>query len=366
MPYSQLFQPLQLGAIDLQNRIIMAPLTRGRSGKDRIPKPLMVEYYRQRSTAGLIISEATQVSEQAAGWAETPGIYSEAQIKGWQAITDAVHQQGGKIILQLWHTGRASHPDFQPGQIRPISASEVTPTGEIHTPLGKKPYVAPRAVDIDEIPGIISQFVTATQNAKIAGFDGVEIHAANGYLIDQFLRDGTNQRTDAYGGGPANRVRFLQEVTEGVINAWSADRVGVRLSPTNPFNDMHDSNPRATFTHAAQVLDAYGLAYLHVLEALPGHMLAAEGERISPYLRQVFQGPVILNGGYDAATGADAIASNQADAIAYGVPFIANPDLPQRFDRDATLNEPDPDTFYTSGIEGYTDYPTLEQLATVA
>ena len=217
-----LFQPIQLGAIELQNRIIMAPLTRARAGGDRIPNPLMAEYYRQRASAGLIISEATQISEQAAGWAETPGIYTDAQIQGWQAITDAVHAQGGKIVLQLWHTGRASHPDFQPGGVHPISASAVAITGEIHTPQGKKPYVAPRAVEIDEIPGIVQQYVTATQNAQAAGFDGVEIHAANGYLIDQFLRNGSNRRTDAYGGSVANRTRFLLEVTDAVVNAWSA------------------------------------------------------------------------------------------------------------------------------------------------
>ncbi|MGB7417042.1 MAG: alkene reductase [Thermosynechococcaceae cyanobacterium] len=365
MQNSTLFQPLKLGALDLSNRIIMAPLTRGRAGAERLPNELMVEYYRQRSSAGLIISEATQISETAAGWAETPGIYSEAQVQGWQAITDAVHQQGGKIVLQLWHTGRASHPDFQPDGIRPVSASEVTPSGEIHTPLGKKLYVTPRAVDLNEIRGIVEQYAEATRKAQAAGFDGVEIHAANGYLIDQFLRDGTNQRTDAYGGSIANRVRFLVEVTEGVVNAWSADRVGVRLSPTNPYNDMRDSDPIATFSHATEALNAFQLAYLHVLEALPGHMLAADRDEptVHPYLRKVFQGPMMINGGYGAVTGEDAIASNQADSVAYGVPFIANPDLPERFAQNALLNEPDPSTFYTSGPEGYTDYPTLKELA---
>ncbi|PZD73793.1 N-ethylmaleimide reductase [Acaryochloris thomasi RCC1774] len=367
MQNATLFQPLQLGAINLENRIIMAPLTRGRAGVERIPNELMVEYYQQRTSAGLIISEATQISEAAAGWAETPGIYSDAQVKGWQAITNAVHQRGGKIVLQLWHTGRASHPDFQPGGIRPISASEITPLGEVHTPLGKKPYVTPRAIDTEEISGIVEQYAEATRKAKSAGFDGVEIHAANGYLIDQFLRDGSNQRTDAYGGSIANRARFLLEVTEGVVNAWSADRVGIRLSTTSSFNDMRDSDPVATFTHVAEALNAFQLAYLHVLEALPGHMLAEKGEpTVYPHMRKGFQGPMIINGGYDAVTGGDAIATHQADAIAYGVPFIANPDLPERFAQNADLNAPDPDTFYTSGPEGYTDYPTLRQFATAS
>lgn len=362
MPHQSLFQSLQLGALNLPNRIIMAPLTRARSGRDRIPKPLMAAYYRQRASAGLIISEATLIAEQGAGWAETPGIYVDAQIKGWQAITDAVHGQRGKIVLQLWHTGRASHPDFQPGGARPISASAVTPAGEIHTPLGKKPYVTPRALDQEEIPGIVQQYVNATLNAKSVGFDGVEIHAANGYLIDQFLRDGSNRRTDAYGGSVANRTRFLLEVTDAVVDAWSADRVGVRLSPLNAFNDMKDSDPLATFTYAAEALNSYQLAYLHLLEALPGHILAGSDLRVSPSIRAVFQGPLILNGGYDAVTGDHAISTGEADAIAYGVPFIANPDLPLRYQQAAPLNDPDPSTFYSAGAIGYTDYPTLDQL----
>lgn len=366
MSISSLFEPIRLGAIDLRNRMVMAPLTRGRSGPDRIPNALMAEYYQQRASAGLIITEATQVSEQAAGWAETPGIYSEAQIQAWQQVTDAVHQQGGKIVLQLWHTGRASHPDFQVNGALPISASAIPPVGEIHTPQGKKPFVTPRAVSLEEIPGIVQDFAQATRNARQAGFDGVEIHAANGYLIDQFLRDGTNQRQDAYGGTIENRARFLLEVTEAVVNAWSADHIGVRLSPTNAFNDMRDSNPIATFTYAAQALNTYNLAYLHLLEALPGHLLAVEGERVSPYIRKVYQGPLIINGGYDAASGAAAIANQDADLVAYGIPFIANPDLPERFAQQAPLNEPDTATFYTQGAKGYTDYPFLEPLATVA
>lgn len=355
-----LFQPLQLGAIAIPNRIIMAPLTRARAGESRIPNDLMVEYYTQRATAGLIISEATQISEQAAGWTQSPGIHTPEQVAGWQKITQAVHEKGGKIVLQLWHMGRASHPDFQPGGALPVSSSAVKPAGDIHTPKGKKPHVTPRALTLEEIPGVVQQYVTATRNAKAAGFDGVEIHAANGYLIDQFLRDGVNQRTDAYGGSIENRARFLLAVTEAVVNEWSSDRVGVRLSPYNPFNDMKDSNPIATFTYAASALNQFNLAYLHILEALPGHFLALEGvEPAAPYMRREFKNPIILNGGYDAQTGAAAINNHQTDAIAYGIPFIANPDLVKRFHQGAPLNQPDPNTFYSHEPEGYIDYPFL-------
>ncbi|MEM9137903.1 MAG: alkene reductase [Cyanobacteria bacterium P01_F01_bin.42] len=355
-----LFEPLKLGAIALSNRITMAPLTRGRSGESRIPNDLMLEYYVQRASAGLIFTEATQISEQGAGWAQTPGIHSDKQVEGWKKITEAVHQQGGKMVLQLWHTGRASHPDFQPGGALPVSASAIAAEGEIHTPQGKKTRVAPRALRTDEIPGVVEQYVTATRNAMKAGFDGVEVHAANGYLIDQFLRDGSNQRTDAYGGSIENRARFLLEVTAAVVSEWSSDRVGVRLSPYNPFNDMSDSNPIATFTHAAKALNQFDLAYLHILEALPGHFFGLDGvERAASHMRREFKNPIILNGGYDAQTGAAAISGNEADAIAYGVPFIANPDLVERYQQGAALNTPDPNTFYTEGPKGYVDYPAL-------
>jgi N-ethylmaleimide reductase len=363
---NNLLSPYQLGKLELPNRMIMAPLTRARAGKNRIPNDLMKIYYTQRASAGLIISEATQISEQAAGWVETPGIHNDEQVKGWQQITDAVHAEGGKIFLQLWHTGRASHPDFQPGNALPVSASAIRPAGEAHTPKGKKPHVTPRALERDEIPDIVQDYAQATIRAQEAGFDGVEIHAANGYLIDQFLRDCSNQRTDIYGGIIENRVRFLLEVTEAVVNAWSSDRVGVRLSPTNPYNDMRDSNPIATFTYATEALNQFGLAYLHILEALPGHMLAGEGDRVSPYLRKAFQGTFMVNGGYDAVSGEEAIAKVEADLVAYGVPFIANPDLPERFSQGAALNEPDPTTFYSHEAKGYIDYPTLKELAEVA
>lgn len=358
--YNSLLSPYKLGDLELPNRTVMAPLTRARAGVERIPNGLMKEYYAQRASAGLIISEATHISEQGIGWVQTPGIHTDEQVKGWRLITDAVHDRGGRMFLQLWHTGRASHPDFQVGGALPVSASAIPAKGDSHTPKGKKPYVTPRALGLDEIPGVVRDYAIATQRAQEAGFDGVEIHAANGYLIDQFLRDCSNQRSDRYGGSIENRARFLLEVTEAVVNAWNPQRVGVRLSPTNPFNDMRDSDPVATFTYAADALNQFGLAYLHVLEALPGHMLAGEGDRVSPYLRRTFKGTFMVNGGYDAALGDRAIASDEADLIAYGVPFIANPDLPERIRLNAKLNEPNFATFYSHSAEGYTDYPTLK------
>jgi N-ethylmaleimide reductase len=359
MTLDRLFAPLKVGSLELPNRIVMAPLTRGRAGSERTPNDLMVEYYALRADAGLIITEATDISPQGAGWVNAPGIHTDAQVKGWQKVTEAVHRNGGRIFLQLWHMGRASHPDFQPGGALPVSASAIAIEGFAHTPLGKKPYVIPRALETDEIPGIIQQYVDATLRARDAGFDGVEIHAANGYLIDQFIRDRVNHRTDAYGGSIPNRLRLLDEVTGAVVNAWSGDRVGVRLSPTGPFNDMSDSDPLATFSYAAELLNAFDLAYLHVLEALPGHMLAAEGGRCSSDMRSIFNGVFMVNGGYTAELGAAAIADGEADLVAFGVPFIANPDLVTRFKTGADLNPPDPSTFYTSGAKGYTDYPVL-------
>jgi N-ethylmaleimide reductase len=360
---TNLFTPIQVGALTLPNRIVMAPLTRGRAGAERIPNDMMVEYYALRAEAGLIITEATQISEQGAGWDESPGIHTDTQVKGWQNITEVVHRNGGRIVLQLWHTGRASHPDFQPGGILPVSASAIALSGHSHTPNGKKPYVAPRPLELDEIPGVVQQYAAATLRAQEAGFDGVEIHAANGYLIDQFLRDSANQRNDAYGGSIANRARFLLEVTEAVVNAWSGDRVGIKLSPGNDvFNDMRDSDPKATFTYVAEALNAFNLAYLNVQEPLPGHMLAAEGDRSSPAIRAAYKGVFMIGGGYDAELGEAAIANGEADLIAYGVPFIANPDLVKRFQLGAALNPPDPTTFYTRGKQGYLDYPTLADL----
>jgi N-ethylmaleimide reductase len=359
MNATKLLSTYQLGALTLPNRLIMAPLTRGRAGQDRIPNELMAEHYAQRASAGLIIAEATNISETAAGWNESPGIHNEAQVQGWQKVTAAVHNQGGRIYLQLWHCGRASHQDFQPNGETPVSSSAIAAVGDAHTAQGKKPYPVPRALDISEIPGLIQDYVTATHRAQAAGFDGVEIHSANGYLLDQFLRDGVNQRIDEYGGSAENRSRLLCEVTAAVVKAWSADRVGVRLSPTGGFNDMRDSDPITTFTTAARSLNTFNLAYLHIMEALPGHVFAGPGERVTPHIRQVYQGTLMINGGYDAVTGEAAIANNEADLIAYGIPFLANPDFIERIKRNSPLNPPDFATLYTPGAKGYNDYPLL-------
>ena len=357
---SSLFTPFTLGDLTLPNRILMAPLTRGRTGPDRVPNDLMVEYYRQRAAAGLLISEATIISDQAAGWVNSPGIYQPAHVRGWQRVTDAVHAEGGRIVVQLWHMGRSSHPDFQPGGALPVAPSAIPIRGdEIHTPSGKKPYPTPRALETGEIPGIVEDYARATRLTQEAGFDGVEIHGANGYLIDQFLRDGTNQRTDCYGGSVENRARFLLEVTEAVVRAWRPERVGVRLSPTGAFGDMSDRNPAAIFGYAVEQLNRFGLAFLHVTEPLPGHPLATDAARVAPLLRRLFKGPFIINGGYDAPLGARAIDEGAADLVAYGVPFLANPDLVERFRKAAPLNPPDFATFYSGGAKGYTDYPTL-------
>ena len=360
---NSLFTPITIGDLELPNRMVMAPLTRGRAGASRTPNDMMVEYYRQRAAAGLIISEATQISPQGAGWDESPGIHEPAHVRGWERVTDAVHAEGGRIFLQLWHTGRASHPDFHNGELA-VAPSAIAISGdEIHTPQGKKPHVAPRALETIEIPGVVQQYVTATKLAQDAGFDGVEIHGANGYLIDQFLRDGSNQRTDKYGGTIENRARFLLEVTEAVVGAWSSARVGLRISPTSNFNDQRDSDPKALFPYVAEQLNRFGLAYLHVLEAWPGHMLAMPGPRITPAIRKAFRGPLMVNGGYTSELGAQAIDDGDADLIAYGVPFIATADLVERFRTDAPLNAPDFATFYAKGPKGYNDYPTLAEAA---
>ena len=353
-----LFSPVKLGAISLKNRIVMAPLPRNRAGEGGVPQALNASYYAQRASAGLIISEATPISAMAHGYPALPGIYTDAQVAGWKNVTDAVHAKGGKIVLQLWHVGRISHPSLLPNGALPVAPSAIKPAGQAFTYQGLQDYVTPRALDISELPSLVADYVHATKSALTAGFDGVEIHAANGYLLDQFLRDGSNKRTDNYGGSFENRARLLLEVTQAVVNTAGADKVGIRISPVNPFNDMHDSNPQALFNYVADALNQFKLAYLHVVEGgIHG------GGKADPFdfvaLRKHYQHAYVANLAYDKDRGNAAIASGHADAIAYGVPFIANPDLVERFKLDAPLNEADSSSFYGGAEKGYTDYPFL-------
>ena len=357
-----LFTPIQVGRYTLPNRIVMAPLTRCRAGEGNVPTLLNVNYYVQRASAGLIISEATQVSQQGMGYPATPGIHSSEQIAGWRLVTDAVHQQGGLIFLQLWHVGRSSHSSFQLDRALPVAPSAIAIEGELLTYEGMKPYETPRALELSEIPGIVEQFRQGAKNALEAGFDGVEIHGANGYLLDQFLRDGANKRTDEYGGSIENRARLHLEVTEAVVEVWGSDRVGIRLSPSSTFNSMSDSNPEATFGYLVEQLNRFNLAYLHLLE--PSESDLRHGGHAVPtaYFRPIYQGNLMANWDYDQAKANAAIVSGDADLISFGKAFIANPDLPERFKLNAPLNSPDPDTFYGGGEHGYTDYPTLKEL----
>lgn len=334
-------------------------MTRGRSDPGGIPNNLMAEYYSKRADAGLIITEATAISPHGAGWLGAPGIWNEAQVKGWKLVTDAVHAMKGHIFLQLWHMGRVSHPDFLEGEL-PVAPSEIAAQGDTHTPAGKKQYVTPRALSMQDIKATIQDYALGAKHAIQAGFDGVEIHGANGYLIDQFIRDGSNKRTDEYGGSIENRLRFLLDVTNAIIAEVGANKVGVRLSPKGAYNDMHDSEPIKTFCSAAEMLSGLKIAYLHTMEPLPGHMMAADGERITPLIRKVFTGMLVTNGGYNLELANKAIANNEADAFAFGVPFLANPDLVERFRKNITLNAPDFNTFYTPGPKGYTDYPGMQ------
>lgn len=365
MSQPDLFTPVRLGALELPNRILMAPMTRNRAGAGNVPTPLMAEYYAQRASAGLLISEATQVSPEGQGYPNTPGIHSDAQAEGWARIAQAVHDRGGRIAVQLWHVGRVSHTVFQPGGALPVAPSAIAAAGQGYTPSGLQDYPTPRALETEEIPGIVRAYAEGARRAIAAGIDAVEIHAANGYLIDQFLRSGTNRRSDAYGGSVVNRARFLVEVTEAVVAAVGAGRVGVRLSPTGSFNDMRDSDPLTTFGHAVERLTPYGLAFLHVIEGLPGSMMApAEGTQpVARELRRIFKGPFVLNGGYSQEAANAVLAEGAADAVSFGVPFIANPDLPARFRRNAPLAEADRATFYGGTERGYTDYPALATAA---
>jgi N-ethylmaleimide reductase len=348
-----------LGDLELANRLVLSPMTRSRAIEGDVPNPLAPTYYAQRASAGLLITEASQVSPQGVGYIRTPGMHSQAQVAGWKKVTDAVHQAGGTIFAQLWHVGRVSHPDFHNGAV-PVAPSALPVEGEAFTSNGKVKIVTPRALERHELPGIVGQFQTAAENAKAAGFDGVELHGANGYLLDQFLRDGANHRTDAYGGSIENRARFPLEVVEAVIDVWGAERVGYKLSPRFAGYSMSDSNPVETFSYLAAKLNSLQLAYLHVSEAVAGPMAAPAGTlRVTPLLREIFSGTVMVNGGYDAQSGNAVIARGEADLVAFGVPFLANPDLPARYRQGAPLNAPDQATFYAGEENGYVDYPTL-------
>jgi len=355
---NRLHSPFTLGDLQLPNRMVMAPMTRNRAGAGNAPTDLTAEYYRQRASAGLIITEASQVSPEGVGYPATPGIHSEEQVTGWRKVTDAVHSEGGHIFIQLWYCGRISHPSLLPDGQQTVSASAIKPDGEAVTYEGMQPYEAPRALTAEEIPGIVAQYRHAAVMAKQAGFDGIEVHGANGYLIDQFLRDGSNQRTDAYGGSVENRMRFLNEILDAVCEVWPANRVGVRLTPENSFNSMSDSDPASHFDYFISELDKRGLAYVHVLQ---GDMMTKQHNLDYQALRNLFHGPYITNNGYTRETAEQALADNACDLVAFGVPFLANPDLVLRFKLGAALNPADQATFYGGDEHGYTDYPFLEK-----
>lgn len=356
---TDLFSPARFGAIDLSNRVVMSSLTRNRAGAGNVPTSLVVEYYRQRASAGLILTEASPVCPEGHGYPRTPGIHTPEHISGWKQVTAAVHGAGGRIVLQLWHVGRISHPDLQPGGALPVAPSAIRPAGQVFTGQAMKDYVTPRALELAEIPGVVASYAQAAHNAMEAGFDGVEVHAGNGYLLDQFLRSSTNHRTDAYGGSKENRARLLMEVLEAVCKAVGSGRVGVRLTPSTPFNDISDAHPQETFDYVVGQLNPLQLAFLDVLQGAGG----APREQWLPFdydrLRTLYSGNLIRNNGYDFATAQQAVTSGAADAIAFGRLLLANPDLVERFRRGAPLNAPDYDTFYAGEERGYTDYPFL-------
>jgi len=348
---SSLFDPLQLGELHLANRIVMSPLTRCRASEGRVPNELMATYYRQRATAGLIISEATSVDPMGVGYPNTPGIWSQAQVEGWKKVTKAVHDAGGKMLLQLWHVGRISDPLYLDGKL-PVSASPIKPAGHVSLVRPMKEYVQPRALDLNEIPQVIEAYRKGAENARLAGFDGVEIHGANGYLLDQFLQTRTNQRNDVYGGSIENRARLMLEVTDAVIGVWGAARVGMHLAPRRDSHDMGDATPEQTFTYVARELGRRGIAFIMTREHL--------GEdSLTPAIKQAFGGPVIANEGFDYESASKIVGEHRADAVGFGKLIIANPDLVQRFKQHAPLNAWDSATFYASGENGYTDYPAL-------
>jgi len=356
---SKLFEPFKLGPITLPNRAVMAPLTRNRALAGLVPNPLAVEYYGQRASAGLLITEATQISQQGQGYQDTPGIYSEEQIAGWRKVTDRVHARGGRIFLQLWHVGRISHTSLQANGGAPVAPSPIRANGKTFVGGTFADVSEPRALELIEIPGIIDSFRQGAANAIAAGFDGVEIHGANGYLLDQFAKDGANKRTDAYGGGIENRAKLMLEVAKAVTSEVGSERTGIRISPVTPSNDISDSNPQPLFDYIVDHLSALKLVYLHVVEGATG------GPRdIAPFdyqsLRNRFKGAYIANNGYDFPLANKVLSANEADLIAFGKLFIANPDLVERFKRGAPLNNPDKATFYGGGAKGYTDYPAFQ------
>jgi 2,4-dienoyl-CoA reductase-like NADH-dependent reductase (Old Yellow Enzyme family) len=350
---TNLFSPLRLGDLDLPNRIFMAPLTRSRAGAIRIPNELMAEYYRQRASAGLILTEATVVSPQGIGYLDTPGIWSKEQVEGWKLTTRAVHAAGGRVFSQLWHVGRISHSTFHNGEL-PVAPSTIAPAGNVSQLRPPLPFEVPRALRTDELPGIVESFRQGARNALAAGFDGVEIHGANGYLLDQFLQDRANHRSDEYGGSIQNRARLMLEVADAVISAFGRDRVGMHLAPRGDAGDLGDSDPLATFSYVASELQRRGIAFIAARE----HVGAGS---IGPQLRQRFGGVYVANEGFDCSTGNAVIAAGEADAVAYGRLFIANPDLPQRFRVSAPLNALDPATLYAPDAKGYTDYAALAE-----
>ena len=359
MNSADIFSPFRLGPLDLPNRVVMAPMTRNRAGPGNVPTALNATYYAQRAGAGLIVTEATQVSPQGVGYPGTPGIHSAAQVAGWKLVTDAVHGAGGRIFLQLWHVGRISHPSLQPGDALPVAPSAIAPAGQAWTTNGMAAFVTPRALETSEIPGIVEDFRRGARYAREAGFDGVELHGANGYLIDQFLRDSTNKRTDRYGGSASNRARFLIEVTQALIGEWGGERVGVRLSPTNPYNDIADSHPAATFSTAARELNRLGIAYLHIVEPGTGDPVA-EGEMPDiGFFRKIWRGPLIVNKGYDLERANAVLRNGDADLVSFAALYLANPDLDERFRRGGPFNPPDRKTFYGGAAKGYTDYPPM-------
>lgn len=353
---TDLFTPITVGRYELPNRIVMAPMTRNRAGEGNTVHALQAEYYRQRASAGLIITEATQISPQGVGYPATPGIHSVEQTRAWKQVTDAVHEAGGLIFCQLWHVGRISHPSLQPDGQLPVAPSAIKPEGEAITYQGMQAFVTPRALNKDELPGIVQDYVKAARNAMDAGFDGVEVHSANGYLLDQFIRDGSNHRDDEYGGNIENRSRLLAEVMSAVCDAIGSDKVGVRLSPENSFNSMQDSDAQNSFNYVTAMLNGFKLAYLHVLE---GDMMTKQCSLDYQQFKQRFEGPYMANCGYDYAKAQAAIGNGTADFVSFGALFISNPDLPARFRAGAELAVPDQATFYGGDEKGYTDYPTM-------